>query len=339
MYILENVLLSLGGITLFLLGLKFMSENMEGLTGKKVKNLMSSVTSNRFSGVLAGAGVTAILQSSVAVNIILVGFVSNGALSFYQASSIIMGSNIGTTMTAHLVSLSSNNFFNVTALGSLILFIGFIFSFSKKNTLMLIGNVMVGFGMLFLGLEIINKSIIYFKNIEAFRSIFLVDNDLLLLLNGIFITAIVQSSSAVTSVMIILASNGLISFESSMFLVLGANIGTCFAVIVASLSKSKEAQKTAFFNLFFNCFGAIILFIPLIIFKSQIADAFTLFSGGIERQIANFHTLFNLFVTLILLPILKPFTKFIDYLFEDKSKKGCKKLSSKTSKNVYVAKI
>ncbi len=338
MYVLENVLLSLGGITLFLLGLKFMSENMEGLTGQKLKSVMSSVTSNRFSGVLAGAGVTAILQSSVAVNIILVGFVSNNVLNFYQASSIIMGSNIGTTMTAHLVSLSSNKAFDITAIGSLILFIGFIFSFSKKKNLMLIGNVMAGFGMLFLGLEIINKSIIYFKNFELFRNVFLVDNEILLVLNGLFITAIVQSSSAVTSVMIILASNGLITFENSMFLVLGANIGTCMAVIVASLSKNKDAQKTALFNLAFNCFGTLILFLPLTIFKSQVADVFMQFSGGIERQIANFHTLFNLFVTIVLLPILKPFTKLIDFFVDGKIKTNCQTRSIKATKNVYVSK-
>lgn len=327
MFIVAQFLLALGGVTLFLIGLKFMSDNMELLAGDKMKSLLSSCTKNNLLGVMTGAVSTAVIQSSIATNVILVGFVSNGVMTFYQASSVIMGANIGTTITAQLVSLSGKDSFDITALGSLVAFLGFIFSFVKKKNFTEIGGVMMGFGMLFLGLDVVSESISYFKNFEKFRSVFLVKNDFFLLFNGLLITAIVQSSSAVTSVMIILASNGLITFENSMFLILGANIGTCLSVILSAIGKPIEARRTAFFNLAFNVVGSIILFLPLTLFKSEIANAFFRFSGSIEREIANFHTLFNLTVTLILLPILKPFNRLIEIIICEKSDKKVEKRS------------
>ena len=332
MYILQHILLSLGGVTLFLLGLKIMSENMEKITGEKMKILLSTCTKNKYLGVLTGAISTGVIQSSIATNIITVGFVSSGILSFYQASAIIMGANIGTTITAQLVSLSGKEFFDITAFGSLIFFVGFILTFFKNKKTRCIGNIMQGFGMLFLGLDIVNDCVGFFKNFEEFRSVFLVKNDLLLILNGIVITSIVQSSSAVTSVMIILAGNSLLSFENSMFLILGANIGTCFSVIVASMNKSLPARQTAIFNLAFNVFGNLIFILPLIFFKSEIANLFSLFSSGIEREIANFHTLFNLIVTMVVLPILKPFTNLIEKITTPKKVKKQNRVSIKAIK-------
>ena len=321
MIIFQHISMAIGGITLFLLGLKFMSESMEEIAGEKMKSLIKGLTSNRFSGVLTGAVTTAVIQSSIATNIILVGFTSSGIMSFFQASAVIMGANIGTTVTAQLVSLSGKQFFDITAFGALIAFCGFILGFIKNKNVKAIGNVMVGFGMIFIGLDIVNDSVNYFKNYQEFRNIFLVESDFLLLLNGIIITAIVQSSSAVTSVMIILASNGLLDFGSATFLILGANIGTCFSVIVASLGKPVEARRTAFFNLAFNVVGTLILFLPLTLFKYEIVEFFSLFSIGVERAIANFHTLFNLTVTVMLLPFLKPFTTLIEKIVVDKKVK------------------
>ncbi len=332
MYILSNIFLTLGGITLFLLGLKFMSENMEKFSGDGLKNLLSNFTKNKYLGVLTGAFSTAVLQSSVATNVILVGFVSNGVLSFYQASAVIMGTNIGTTITAQLVSLSGGKSFDITAIASVVAFIGFILTFFKNEKVSRIGGVMIGFGTLFLGLKIVNEGVVFFKSFQQFRNIFLVKNEILLLLNGILITSIVQSSSAVTSIIILLASNSLLTFESSMFLILGANIGTCFVVIFASLNKSIDAQRTAFFNLFFNVFGTLILLLPLIVYKHQISTLFESFSNGIEREIANFHTLFNVFVTIIILPILKPFTNFVNFVI------GNEKRSNQTKNAILVTK-
>lgn len=318
MFVLRYILLTLGGITFFILGLKFMSENMEKLTGKKMQKVLRTFTKNKYAGVLTGAVSTALIQSSIATNVILVGFVSSGILSFYSASAVVMGANIGTTITAQLVALSGNSAFDITALGSLIAFIGLILSFSKNEKLNLTGGIFAGFGMLFFGLNVISDSVAYFKNFEAFRRIFLVKNHFILLLNGIIVTAIIQSSSAVTSIMIILASNGLINFESAMFLILGTNIGTCVCVLFAASGKSVEAKRSAFFNIFFNIIGAVILFLPLSLFSSQVANAFASFSGGIERQIANFHTLFNVSVTVLILPVLEPVTKLCSFIVREK---------------------
>ena len=327
MYIFEHVLLCLGGISLFLLGLKFMSENMESLTGDKMKRLLSISTQNRVSSVLTGAFSTAILQSSVATNVILIGFVSNGMVSFLSACAVIMGTNIGTTVTAQLVSLSGSSAFDITSLGAVMVFIGFIIGFIKRKNYLEIGNVLMGFGMLFFGLDVVSECIGVFKSYEEFNRIFLVDNVFLLFLNGILITSIVQSSSAVTSVMVVLGLNGLLSFENAMFLILGANIGTCLPVILASLNKSLDGRRTAVFNLCFNVFGSLLLFLPLCLFKGQISAFFLSFSGGIERQIANFHTLFNVFVTLMMFPILKPFSNVISKLVQDKQIGDTKDLS------------
>lgn len=321
MYLFQKFLIIIGGVTLFLIGLNFMSTSMGNIAGKKMKRVIGSLTGNPISGLLTGAITTMTIQSSIATNVILVGFVSSGILTFYNAASVIMGANIGTTITAQLVALSGESSFDITAIGSLIAFIGFIFGFTKKTTLKEIGNIMIGFGMIFLGIEIINNGILFFKNIDRFREFFLVKNDLVLFLNGIIITAIVQSSSAVTGVMVVLASNGLLNFESSTFIILGANIGTCFSVIIASLGKSAPARQTAYFNLIFNLIGSLTLFLPLTLYKSQIAEIFSKFSGSTERMIANFHTLFNLFVSIILLPLLKPLTSLIEKIVVDKPKK------------------
>ena len=327
MYIFQHVLLCLGGISLFLLGLRFMSQNMELLTGNKMKTLLSSCTKNTGLCVLTGGLSTAVLQSSVATNVIVIGFVSNGILSFYRASAVIMGTNVGTTITAQLVSLSGSSVFNVTALGGVMVFIGFILGFVRKKHSLEIGNVLMGFGMLFFGLDIISECVGVFKSYQAFCNIFLVDSPILLLLNGILITSIMQSSSAVSSVIIVLASNGLIGFDSATFLILGANIGTCLPVILASLNRSVDGVRTAFFNLSFNLFGTLILFFPLCLFKREISSFFMAFSGGVERQIANFHTFFNLFVTIILLPILKHFTNLICMLIKEERVKTPTKLA------------
>lgn len=332
MQIIRYVLLMLGGITFFILGLKYMSENMERLAGQKMQKVLASFTKNELSGVLTGAISTAVMQSSIATNVILIGFVSSGMLTFYSASAVIMGANIGTTITAQLVALSGSGFFDVTAFGSLVAFVGLLLSFLNKPKIQLIGSFMAGFGMLFFGLEVISDSVAFFKNFEFFRNIFLVKNHLLLFLNGFIITAIIQSSSAVTSVMIILGLNGLLTFESSMFIILGANVGTCLCVLVASYNKPVEARRAGWFNILFNLTGALVLFIPLSIFSEQVSYAFSCFSGGIERQIANFHTLFNLFVTLILLPILKPFTNLICLFVKDDNQQKPQKVSTKKVK-------
>ena len=318
MYILRHLLLMLGGVTLFLLGLKYMSENMENLAGQKMQKVIKTFTKNSLFSVFTGASATAVLQSSVATNVIVTSFTSSKILSLKSACAVIMGANIGTTITAQLVALSGSNSFDITAIGSLILFLGFIISFSKNIKLKLIGGVMAGFGMLFLGLDIISDSVEYFKIFQEFRNIFLVENKLLLFLNGIIITAIIQSSSAVTSVMIILAGFEILTFESSMFLILGSNVGSCFAVIISSLSKNEDGRRAGVFNLVFNLLGSLIFIIPLSLYSAEISRMFISFSKTPERAIANFHTIFNVIVTMLILPILTPLIKLISLIISDR---------------------
>ena len=324
MFVLKYLFLTLGGVTLFLLGLKSMSENMQQLSGNKMQKVIKTFTKNRVCGVFSGAVSTELMQSSIATNVIVTSFVSSGILSLSSGCAVIMGANIGTTITAQLVSLSGSSGFDMAAIGSLVSFIGFLISFSKDKKLECVGGVMAGFGMLFLGLNVISDSIVFFKDFNAFRNFFLVDNKLLLFLNGIIITALVQSSSAVTSVIIILATNGLLGFENSMFLILGSNIGSCVSVIIASLSKNQDGRSAAYFNLFFNLIGSLALIIPLSIYSSEISCVFMSFSSSIERAIANFHTLFNVFVTLIIMPVLTPIVKFITIIVGDNKVKQSK---------------
>ena len=317
---LENVFLLLGAVALFLYSLKLLSEGVGEIAGERIKGVVQASTSNRVGAVLAGAFCTAIAQSSVATNMIVIAFVKKGIIAFISASAIIMGTNIGTTITAQLVSLSSVSEVNVIAIGSLVGFLGFVFTLQNKQTLKSAGKAMLGFGFLFTGIDLLTKVVEAFKGYAWFTNLFLVKSPLLLILNGFVITAVLQSSSVVTSVMIVLAELGLLSFQNAVFIVLGANVGTCLPVIFASLSMGKESIKCSIFNLTFNLIGCLIFILPLILFGSNI-QSFKIFSFSQARAIANFHTLFNVCVCLILLPVLKPVCKlvdiFTDFLFSD----------------------
>ena len=314
MDLLKNVFLLCGAIALFLYALKLLAEGVSDLAGGRLKKIVQSATANRCSAVLAGTLCTAVAQSSVATNMIVVALVEKGIINFLSASAVVMGTNIGTTVTAQLVSLSSVSEFDATALGSLVAFVGFLFTVTKINRLKAVGKSMLGFGFVFIGIELLTSAVECFKGYAWFTGLFLVKNPFLLLLNGFVITAILQSSSVVTSVMIVLAGLGLLDFEKALFITLGANIGTCLPVIFASTSMGKESLQTAVFNLFFNVIGSVIFFPLLIIFKDFICQA-EIFSQSTGRAIANFHTFFNLSVCLILLPFLKPLCKLIEKFY------------------------
>lgn len=315
MSLIENLFLLMGAIALFLYGLNTLSSGVKGIAGIKMKSFVKSATSTRCGGVLAGTLCTAVAQSSIATNMIVITFVESGVMGFLSACAVIMGTNIGTTVTAQLVSISSVSQFEFSAIGSLIAFIGFIFTLFKRQNLPSLGSAMLGFGFIFMGIELLTDVVECFKGYSFFTGLFLVKNPFLLVLNGFFITAVLQSSSVVTSIMTVLASIGVLQFESATFIILGANIGTCLPVIFAALSMGKESVKTAFFNIAFNIFGGIVFFLPLLFFGNEIS-ALAIFCGEPGRAIANFHTLFNMAVCLILLPILKPFSSFCEKLTE-----------------------
>ena len=330
---LENVFLLLGAVALFLYSLKMISDGISEIAGERIKGVVQASTSNRFSAVLAGAFSTAIAQSSVATNMIVIALVKKGIITFFSASAIIMGANIGTTITAQLVSLSSISNINVIAIGCFIGFLGFVLTLQSKPLLKSVGKAMLGFGFLFMGIDLLTKVVEVFKGYAWFTGLFLVKNPLLLILNGFMITAILQSSSVVTSVMIVLAELGLLTLQNAVFIVLGANVGTCLPVIFASLSMGKESVKCSLFNLTFNIIGCAIFIFPLIFFGEQI-QSLKIFALSQARAIANFHTAFNVCVCIILLPFLKLVCKaverFYEFLMADEP------LNNKKSRSVFI---
>ena len=313
-FIVENVLFLLGGASVFLYGLKIMSANIQKLAGRKMQGLLSRSTSSRIKGAAVGAAVTAVIQSSTAANVMLAGFVNAGAISSAQAMAVVMGANVGTTITAQLVSLSGNSLFNVTAAGSVAALVGFLLSFSKRERREAFGNALFGLGALFIGLEIMNGSVIALHGNDFFKRLFLAENPLALVLNGLLITGVVQSSSAVSSVIILLARGGLIGFADGAYMLLGTNVGAGIAVLFVGASMGTEAKKVAVANLLFNVLGTLLFLPPMMIFENRLTAFFAQISGEIERQTANFHTLFNLVSTAVLLPFSKPFYRAVEFI-------------------------
>lgn len=308
-FLLETFSLLIGGITVFLLGLKMMSDSVGEFAGGKMRAMLSRLTSTRVGGFLTGTAVTAVVQSSTATNIMLVSFVESGMLPFASTVAVTMGANVGTTVTAQLVSLSGSSLFNVTAVASAIGFVGFIMSLLKRDGIKFAGRVMLGFGLLFIGLEIMNKTVFAFNDVPVVKGLFSSGSPLLLMLNGLLVTGLVQSSSAVTGILILLGMNGIITFEASIYFILGTNVGACFTVMILSAGKSREARQVAMSNLLFNAVGALVYYIAMMLFSSQIIGLFEMLTPTVERKIADFHTLFNLSMSLLLLPFVKQFAK------------------------------
>ena len=340
MDMLWNVFFMFGGVAAMMIGMKVMGNALEQVAGGGMKKMLGKVTTNRFAGVGIGIAVTSIIQSSTATTVMLVGFVNIGLLTLVQATNVIMGANIGTTVTAHIVSLSGVGNIDIGAIAAMIGCVGILMAMLIKNEKVVnIGNILAGLGLIFVGLEFIStyaKAIMFYKQMVGgeevllphtwVKSIFMGDHfPLLLILVGIVITALVHSSSTITSLMVVLASIKVLSFENALFLALGSNIGTCVTSIMSSAGTNVNAKRTAVVHLLFNTFGCLIFLIPLWLLKSQIGNLFDQISSDVGQQIAIFHTAFNLITTLALLP----FTKFVVKLAcliipEGKAKVDCK---------------
>lgn len=325
--IVYNVFFMLGGIAVMMFGMKFMGSNLEQIAGDKMKKMLGKMTSNRFAGVGVGAAVTAIINSSTATTVMLVGFVNVGLMTLAQATSVIMGANIGTTITAQILSLSGDGQgIDMNAIAALIAAGGMVMTMvCKKDKIKKLGYIFVGIGMIFIGLKIMSRSvnsIIYDKNGEllpVFESIFQNENifPLLLLLIGIMFTALIQSSAAVTGVLIALGSA--INFRTAVFIILGSNIGTCITSIISSFGTSTNAKRTAIIHLLFNLFGCIVCIVPIWVWTDSISAFMHAISGdSMERIIANFHTLFNLLTTIVLLPFTKYLVKLAELIIPEK---------------------
>ena len=297
----------LGGLALFLFGMEQMAGGLKSAAGAKVKDILARFTSNRVKAALTGATVTAIIQSSSVTTVLVVGFVSAGLMSLAQSVGIIMGANVGTTITAQIVAFKvTKGALGMIAIGFTMLFV------SKRDRVKQAGNILMGLGLVFFGMAVMSEAMYPLRSYQPFIDLMTrMQNPLLGILAGAVFTALVQSSSATTGVVIALASQGLLSLPAGIALIFGANIGTCVTAMLASIGKSREARRVALVHVIFNVTGVVlwVFFIPLLAgwvegFSPKHADleGHARLAAEVPRQIANAHAMFNITNTVILLP-------------------------------------
>lgn len=294
---LTNILGLLGGLALFLYGMHMMSSGLEAAAGNRMKGILEKLTANRFLGVAVGAGITAVIQSSSATTVMAVGFVNSGLMSLRQAVWIIMGANIGTTITGQLIAL------DVGALAPLMAFLGVaLVVFFKSPKLHNYGSILAGLGVLFIGMDMMSSAMKPLANEPGFVSLMTrFENPILGILAGAVFTALIQSSSASVGILQALAASGAIGFSSAVFVLFGQNIGTCITAVLASIGTSRNAKRTTIIHLMFNIAGTI-LFTAICVTFPLANWVASVTPGNIAAQIANMHTLFNVVTTLLLLP-------------------------------------
>lgn len=310
---LENILMLLGGLALFLYGMQMMSVNLEAIAGNRMKSILEKLTSNRFMGVAVGAGITAIIQSSSATTVMVVGFVNSGIMTLKQAVWIIMGANVGTTITGQLIAL------DVGMIAPLFAFFGVaMLIFTKNKKLEFLGGIIAGLGVLFIGMGMMADSMIPLQSSPEFVSLMTqFSNPIIGILVGMAFTAVIQSSSASVGILQALAMSGLIGIDSAVFVLFGQNIGTCITAVLASIGTNRNAKRTTIIHLLFNVIGTVI-FVAISLstpFVSWVA-AFT--PTNAAAQIANVHTIFNITTTLLLLPFGNVLAKIATIILPDK---------------------
>lgn len=316
MELVKSLIALLAGIGVFIAGMNMMGDGLEKSAGKGMKKLLGTISNNRFSGIGVGAAVTAIIQSSSATSVMVIGFVNAGVMTLFQATSIIMGANIGTTITGIIVSLKS---LDISFYATLLAFIGIMMTFFKKEKVKNIGGIIAGLGIIFIGLELMSDAFGGNEIKDFFRGIFVkVDFPILLILIGAVFTGIVQSSSAATGVVIIMVGEGAISVENALFIVLGANIGTCITALLASMGTGVNAKRTAFIHLTVKTMGVILFVIFLWPFTDKIVLLLQKFVPTTQMQVAWFHVGFNCLTTLVLMPFVKQIVKLSELVIKDK---------------------
>lgn len=308
MDILLNTLALLAGCGVFMVGMRLMGEGLERGAGGTIRKIFAKINDNRAAGVGIGAGVTAIIQSSSATTVMVIGFVNAGVMTLVQATSIIMGANIGTTVTGILVSLSS---LPIAEFAMALAFVGvFISMFSKKDSLKHIGSILAGLGLIFVGLDFMSSA---FKSDDGLSAIFqnlftTIEFPLFLILFGAAFTAIIQSSSAASALVITLVGSSVLGVDNALFIILGTNIGTCVTALLAAVGASTNAKRASFIHLAFNLIGTILFTVILLIFQTQIISVLEVLSPTAAIQIAYFHVFFNVTTTFLLLPFIKQLT-------------------------------
>ena len=311
----ELIMKVLGGLGAFLFGMNGLSAGMTRLAHGKMQTMLNKTARNRFAGLGLGLGVTMIAQSSSLTTVMVVGLVNAGIMTLFQATSIIMGANIGTTITAWLVSL--NTFDVTTAVLSLTAIGIFMSIFSKKEKVKTVGETLASLGLIFVGITFMSEALDMERGSAAYETIrgmmTSVTNPFLLLLIGLVVTALVQSSSAVTTIIITMVQAGFMSVgggNSVYYIIIGTNIGTCVTALISSIGASKNAKRASIIHFLFNFFGAIIFTVILLLWK-DFGDAVLvrMFPDYPQFQIAMFHTLFNVICSLVFLPFINVFVK------------------------------
>ena len=301
-----------GGLGMFLYGMEMMSDGMKMTAGNSMRAILKKLTSNRFIAVFVGAFITMIIQSSSATTVMLVSFVNSGLLNFVQALGVILGSNIGSTVTAQIVA------FKVTDYALLLIAVGSIMTlFSKKDSAKHIGFVILGFGLLFYGMKVMSDTMKPLRTDPTFNIILTsFENPFLGIIAGAVFTALIQSSSATTGIVITLASSGSITLEAGIPLILGANIGTCITALLAGLKATRDAKRVAIGHVLFNVIGVLVFCFWIPTFADLVAQT----TDNVPRQIANAHTIFNIVSTMLFIPFAPFISRTIIRYFPDKEK-------------------
>ena len=319
----QSMIWLLAGVGIFIVGMNFMSEALEKSAGAGMQKMLGRIVGNRFSGVGVGAGVTAIIQSSSATSVMVIGLVNAGVMTLMQATPVIMGANIGTTITGVLVALK-NDFFNMAMY--FLAFAGVMMGFFKNEKVKLAGLLCSGLGLIFVGLEIMSSDQAFGNALikEMFTNIFSVINfPLLLIFVGVIFTALIQSSSAATGVVITMVGTGVLELDLALFIVLGANIGTCVTALLACAGANANSKRVALIHFTFNVIGTVLFTAVIWIFRQPMIDLLTSFFPGndtmsLQMRVSIFHVIFNVTTTLMLLPFVKQLVAFSKTVIRDK---------------------
>ena len=320
-----DILSLFGGLALFLYGMQMMSTGLEAAAGNKMKSILEKLTSNRFKGVLVGAGITAVIQSSSATTVMVVGFVNSGLMTLKQAVWIIMGANIGTTITGQLIAL------DIGAVAPLFAIIGVgAIMFVKNEKVHHISSIIAGLGILFMGMDMMGTAMEPLQQSEAFINLMTqFSNPLIGILVGAVFTAIIQSSSASVGILQALAATGMIPLSSAVYVLFGQNIGTCITAVLASIGMKVNAKRTTIIHLMFNIIGTIIFTTICVATPAYVHWVESLTPGDPVAQIANAHTIFNIVTTLILLPFGTYMAKAAEKILPDSKKEDDEELRLK----------
>lgn len=316
----------IAGVGIFLIACSTMSSNLEALGSRRLKSLFTKTSKSKLVGVGVGAATTAIIQSSSATSVMVIGFVNAGIMTLAQAATVIFGANIGTTITGQLVALGMFGGNSVSSSAIFATFAGigaFILAFAKKDRTKKIGGIMAGFGMLFVGLSLMSDAMGDFSELEEVKSFLAIfRNPVLLVLIGAVLTALVQSSSVMTSITLTMVVSGLIDLNQGIYITLGSNIGTCVTALIAGLTSTKNAKRTALIHLIFNVSGALLfLLVGLFLGLGGIDFGWIfskMFPNAPQVQLAMFHTFFNITTVIVVLPLTKQLVKLVCLMVPDK---------------------